>query len=116
MYPFGRSKDILVRHDTVGIRGISKEVAEGWRCEDRCRVEVGILPSLTQALLTYIERDSAVTTVTQSLQYAGSEAGKLMALRNLVASGDLPYPSLIFVQSVARADELSNTLIMDGLR
>lgn len=39
-----------------------------------------------------------------------------MALRNLVAEGKLPYPSLIFVQSVQRAEELHNTLVLDGLR
>ena len=61
-------------------------------------------------------RDSAVTTVAQSLLYTGSESGKLMALRNLVAEGKLPYPSLIFVQSVQRAEELHNTLVLDGLR
>ena len=57
-----------------------------------------------------------MTTVSQSLLYTGSESGKLMALRNLIASGDLPYPSLIFVQSVARAEGLHSTLILDGLR
>ena len=61
-------------------------------------------------------RDSAVTTVSQSLLYTGSESGKLLALRNLIFSGDLPYPSLIFVQSVARAEELYKTLALDGIR
>lgn len=66
--------------------------------------------------LTTLCRDSAVTTVTQSLLYTGSESGKLLALRDLVSSGNLPYPSLVFVQSIVRADELYNTLVMDGLR
>ncbi len=61
-------------------------------------------------------RDSAVTTVSQSLLYTGSESGKILALRDLLSSGGLPYPSLIFVQSITRADELFKTLIMDGMR
>ena len=61
-------------------------------------------------------RDAAVSTVSQSLLYTASEPGKLLAIRNLVSSGQLPYPSLVFVQSVARAEELTKTLILDGLR
>lgn len=57
-----------------------------------------------------------MTTVAQSLLYTGSESGKLLALRNLISEGKLPYPSLIFVQSVQRAEELHNTLVLDGLR
>lgn len=52
----------------------------------------------------------------QSLLYTGSEQGKLLALRNLIAEGGLPYPSLIFVQSVERADELARQLVLDGVR
>lgn len=61
-------------------------------------------------------RDSAVTTVDQSLLFTGSEAGKTLALTNLIAEGGLPYPSLIFVQSIERADELSKRLVLDGVR
>ena len=57
-----------------------------------------------------------MTTVSQSLLYTGSESGKMLALRDLISSGRLPYPSLIFVQSVTRADELYQTLVMDGIR
>ena len=57
-----------------------------------------------------------MTTVSQSLLYTGSESGKILALRDLMSSGGLPYPSLIFVQSVARADELYQNLVMDGAR
>jgi ATP-dependent RNA helicase DDX52/ROK1 len=46
--------------------------------------------------------------------YTGSESGKILALRNLIATGKLPYPSLIFVQSVERAEELYKTLVLDG--
>jgi superfamily II DNA/RNA helicase len=37
-------------------------------------------------------------------------------LQNLVSTGQLPYPSLIFVQSIERANELHKTLVLDGLR
>ena len=61
-------------------------------------------------------KDSAVSTVDQSLLYTGSEQGKILALRDLVSTGKLPYPSLIFVQSVERAEDLYKTMLMDGLR
>ena len=61
-------------------------------------------------------RDSAVSTISQSLLYTASESGKTLALSNLIASGDLPYPSLIFTQSIERADELHKYLSMEGLR
>ncbi len=57
-----------------------------------------------------------MTTVDQSLLFCGSEAGKTLALTNLIAEGGLPYPSLIFVQSIERADELSKQLVLDGVR
>jgi ATP-dependent RNA helicase DDX52/ROK1 len=37
-------------------------------------------------------------------------------LNNLIAQGELPYPSLIFTQSIERADELSAHLKMEGIR
>lgn len=39
-----------------------------------------------------------------------------MALRNMIASGQLPYPSLIFTQSIERADELHQALALEGMR
>jgi ATP-dependent RNA helicase DDX52/ROK1 len=71
---------------------------------------------LVCAIQTHRNRDSAVTTVDQSLLYTGSESGKLLALRSLISEGNLPYPSLLFTQSVARADELHKTLALEGLR
>lgn len=61
-------------------------------------------------------RDGATTTVTQKLQFCGSETGKLLALRNDIAAGSLTPPALIFVQSIDRADELYKELVLDGLR
>lgn len=55
-------------------------------------------------------------TVAQSLLYTASESGKILALRNLIVSGELPYPSLIFTQSIERADELGKILAVEGLR
>jgi ATP-dependent RNA helicase DDX52/ROK1 len=34
----------------------------------------------------------------------------------MITSGELPYPSLIFVQSIARAEDLYKTLVLDGVR
>ncbi|KAL7421470.1 RNA-dependent ATPase rok1 [Cryptotrichosporon argae] len=81
----------------------AEEIGREWLRDGGVRVVVGL-------------KDSAVTTVDQSLLYTGSEAGKLLALRNMVAAGALPCPSLVFVQSIQRADELARQLVMDGLR
>lgn len=77
-----------------------------------------ILPPYLSLRILTPPRDSAVTTVSQSLLYTSSEPGKILALRNLFAAGDLPYPSLIFVQSIERADDLYRQLVLevDGLR
>lgn len=34
----------------------------------------------------------------------------------MIASGQLPYPSLIFTQSIERADELHQALALEGMR
>jgi ATP-dependent RNA helicase DDX52/ROK1 len=59
-------------------------------------------------------RDSAVSTVSQSLLYTSTESGKLLALQNLLSTGQLPYPSLIFTQSIERADQLHKSLLLDN--
>ncbi|WVW86549.1 ATP-dependent RNA helicase ROK1 [Kwoniella bestiolae CBS 10118] len=82
-----------------GVEGIAKK----WLRDEGVRVVVGV-------------KDSAVTTVDQSLLYTGSESGKLLAFRNLLSTGSLPYPSLIFVQSIERADELYKNLILEGVK
>lgn len=58
-------------------------------------------------------RDSAVSTITQSLLFTSTETGKLVALRQLLLTGQLPYPSLVFVQSIQRADDLHQQILMD---
>jgi ATP-dependent RNA helicase DDX52/ROK1 len=60
------------------------------------------------------DRDAATTTIDQTLTFCGSEQGKLLALRSLITSGSLPPPTLIFVQSIDRANQLYRQLLVDG--
>ena len=69
---------------------------------DECRVLVG-------------QKDSATETIEQRLEFAGSEDGKLHALRALIQSGGMKPPVLLFVQSIQRARELFHELVYDGL-
>lgn len=69
--------------------------------------ERSTLPHLQHDL---ISRDSATDTVTQELTYAGTESGKLFALRQLITSGTFSPPCLIFVQSIQRAKALFSEL------
>ncbi|PWN50244.1 putative ROK1-ATP-dependent RNA helicase [Violaceomyces palustris] len=69
---------------------------------DECRVIVGT-------------KDGATETIKQSLQFVGSEDGKLHAMRSLIQSGGLKPPVLLFVQSIQRAKELFHELVYDGL-
>ena len=69
---------------------------------------------LTKMNILGTRRDAATTTVDQQLTFCGSEQGKLLALRNLITSGSLPPPTLIFVQSIERANQLYRQLVMDG--
>ena len=56
----------------------------------------------------------ASSSVTQKLIYCGSEEGKVLAMRQLVAAGLRP-PVLVFVQSVDRAKQLFRELVYDGI-
>ena len=58
--------------------------------------------------------NSATDTVEQALTYCGTEAGKLEAWRTLVQGGLTP-PTLVFVQTKERAQELFKELLYDGL-
>jgi ATP-dependent RNA helicase DDX52/ROK1 len=60
-------------------------------------------------------KDAANESINQTLTYVGSEEGKLHALRALVHEGKLKPPALLFVQSIARARELFQELVYDGL-
>lgn len=78
-------------------------LARTWLRDEGTRVVVGI-------------KDSASVTIEQKLQFCGSEQGKLLAIRNDIAAGALPPPTLIFVQSIERANDLYRELVMDGLQ
>uniref|UniRef100_A0A182S7N0 Probable ATP-dependent RNA helicase DDX52 n=1 Tax=Anopheles maculatus TaxID=74869 RepID=A0A182S7N0_9DIPT len=58
--------------------------------------------------------NGAVDLVEQKLLFTGTESGKLLAFRELVAQGLHP-PVLVFVQSKDRAQQLFTELIYDGL-
>jgi len=76
---------------------------------DPLRVIIGLKysPSFLKKLTS---RDSATDTVTQELVYAGTENGKLFALRQLITSGTFSPPCLVFVQSIDRAKALYTEL------
>jgi ATP-dependent RNA helicase DDX52/ROK1 len=59
--------------------------------------------------------NSATDTVQQELTYCGSEPGKLLAWRAIVQGGIAP-PTLVFVQTKERAQELFKELLYDGLQ
>lgn len=83
------------------------------------------IPSSVEALLKKImdqpvrlivgKKDTATDTIEQKLVHVGSEEGKMVALRQLIHDGGLQPPTLIFVQSVERANELYNELKFEGL-
>ena len=52
------------------------------------------------------ERNAAASSVKQRLVFVGQEAGKAFALRDLLRSGGLRPPTLIFVRDSQRAKQL----------
>ncbi|KAI8823026.1 P-loop containing nucleoside triphosphate hydrolase protein [Fimicolochytrium jonesii] len=60
------------------------------------------------------QKNAATETINQKLLYVGQEAGKLIAIRQLISTGLKP-PVLIFVQSIDRAKELFHELVYDGI-
>ncbi|GFR50016.1 hypothetical protein Agub_g12165, partial [Astrephomene gubernaculifera] len=60
-------------------------------------------------------KNAATATVRQRLQFVGREAGKLLALRQLLADGGLAPPVLVFVGSKERAKALHRELLYDGI-
>ncbi|GAB0099135.1 RNA helicase [Sergentomyia squamirostris] len=59
-------------------------------------------------------RNSATDSVEQKLLFVGTEAGKLLAVRDLIKEGLQP-PVLVFVQSKERAQQLLAELLYDGI-
>lgn len=64
--------------------------------------------------LTVGERNSASSSISQRMVYCGHEAGKLIALRQIIREGIKP-PVIIFTQSKDRAKQLAKELMGDGL-
>mmetsp|Transcript_7095 Transcript_7095/g.20780 ORF Transcript_7095/g.20780 Transcript_7095/m.20780 type:complete len:522 (-) Transcript_7095:3668-5233(-) len=64
--------------------------------------------------VTVGERGSANASVHQSLQFVGSDQGRLLALRRAIAGGLTP-PVLVFVSSKERAAALARDLILDNI-
>jgi ATP-dependent RNA helicase DDX52/ROK1 len=54
-------------------------------------------------------RGAAASSIKQSLLFVGKEEGKIIALRNMVASG-VQTPALVFVQSKDRGEDVKNAL------
>eukprot|EP01117_Protostelium_nocturnum_P019228 TRINITY_DN827_c1_g1_i2.p1 TRINITY_DN827_c1_g1~~TRINITY_DN827_c1_g1_i2.p1 ORF type:complete len:576 (-),score=272.66 TRINITY_DN827_c1_g1_i2:29-1756(-) len=65
--------------------------------------------------ITIGKRNTATETIDQRLIYVGSEDGKIIAIRNLIQEGKLVPPTLIFVQSKERAQQLFRELVYDGV-
>ncbi|KAH8480495.1 hypothetical protein H0E87_030683 [Populus deltoides] len=61
------------------------------------------------------DKNAASESIKQKLIFAGSEEGKLLALRQSFAESLNP-PMLIFVQSIERAEELYGELKFDSIR
>lgn len=80
------------------------KVVAGW-----CKRNVKNLIKITVGV-----RNSAAESVDQKLLFVGTEDGKLLSLRNLIAQGCQP-PVLIFVQSKDRAQQLFQELAYDGI-
>jgi ATP-dependent RNA helicase DDX52/ROK1 len=57
----------------------------------------------------------ANSDITQELLFCGREEGKLLAIRQLVARGQMRPPALIFCQSKERAQALFSELLYDNL-
>ena len=63
--------------------------------------------------VTVGERGGAAAAVAQRLQYVGNEAGRRLALREMLAAG-LPPPVLVFVASQQRAAALLGCALLFG--
>ncbi|KAJ2077768.1 RNA-dependent ATPase rok1 [Coemansia sp. RSA 988] len=59
-------------------------------------------------------QNAATESIDQNLVFVGQEEGKLIELRNMIATGFKP-PCLIFVQSIERAKELFYELVFEGI-
>lgn len=60
-------------------------------------------------------KNAATETIEQKLHFVGREDGKLLALKQMIETGSLPLPCLVFVQSKDRANELYRELEFDKI-
>ena len=60
-------------------------------------------------------QQAASENVSQRLLFVGKEDGKLASFRQLVREGGIRPPTLVFVQSKERAQELCHELLFDGV-
>jgi len=60
--------------------------------------------------------NAGAATIDQKLLFVGQENGKMVALRQLIAEGELVPPTLIFVQSKERAKDLLKEMVYEGLK
>lgn len=60
-------------------------------------------------------KEAANQQIEQKLTFCGNEEGKLIAIRQLIQSGELKPPVLIFLQSITRAKALYHELLYDKL-
>ncbi|WIA37500.1 hypothetical protein OEZ86_014412 [Tetradesmus obliquus] len=61
------------------------------------------------------ERNTTQHLVKQRLLFVGREAGKLLALRQLLKGGGVKPPVLVFVSKKSRAQQLHRELLYDGM-
>ncbi len=60
-------------------------------------------------------KEAANQQIEQKLTFCGNEEGKLIAIRQLIQSGELNPPVIIFLQSITRAKALYHELLYDKL-
>jgi ATP-dependent RNA helicase DDX52/ROK1 len=60
-------------------------------------------------------RNAATETITQKLEYVGTEQGKKVAIRNLI-SGNLKPPVLIFVETIEKAKKVFKQVAFNGIK
>eukprot|EP00921_Rhytidocystis_pertsovi_P010574 GHVQ01017018.1.p2 GENE.GHVQ01017018.1~~GHVQ01017018.1.p2 ORF type:complete len:532 (-),score=55.45 GHVQ01017018.1:2631-4226(-) len=78
------------------------QLADSLMHSDTIRLQIGVTNSASQ-------------TIEQSLMFVTKEEGKLLAIRQLVREGKLKPPTLVFVQTKERAQQLFNELVYDGI-
>jgi len=75
-----------------------------------------ILRNPVDVTIAATSQGGANPDIEQKLTFVGREEGKLLAIRQLVARGQLHPPVIIFLQSQERAQALFGELLYDGIR